>query len=106
MTLLGGVLLVLAVIAVCLAMLATWALLRDPTINTAGRIARIVMAWLLPIGGPLSLLRSISELSAESLPPRGLLRPFAWLLFVTPRVPNALAAEDDYPSGSTQRDND
>lgn len=106
MRFLAGLLLVLVVIAVYLAMLATWALLRDPTISTAGRVARILMAWLLPIGGPVSILRSIAELSPESMPPRALTAPFSWLWFVSPRAPNALADEDDHPGGPGSREYD
>jgi hypothetical protein len=106
MAFLVGLLLVLTIIAVYLAMLATWALLRDTTIDTTGKIARIVLAWLLPIGGPVILLRSVSELSPESMPPRALIAPFSWLLFVAPRKPNALAAEDEAPDAYGHRGHD
>lgn len=106
MTFFGGLLLVLVVIAVYLAMLATWALLRDPTINTAGRVARILVAWVLPLGGPASALRSVAELSPESMPPRVLLAPFSWLLFVPPRKPNMLAADDEATDATGYRNHD
>ena len=95
-TFLEGLLLALAAIAVYLALLATWALWRDPTLDGVGRIARIVMAWVFPIGGPVVLLRTVSEVAPESMPPRALVGPFAWLLYVAPSKPNPIP-DDRYP---------
>lgn len=94
-TFLEGLLLALTAIAVYLALLATWALCLDPTIDGFGRIARILLAWALPIGGPVLLLRTVSEVAPESMPPRALLGPFAWLLYVAPVKPNPIADDQD-----------
>jgi hypothetical protein len=75
--------------------LAVYLALLDSTLPVGGRAMRIVAAWLLPIGGAVSILRASAELAPESLPPRALLRPLHWLLHVAPRRPNTLADEAD-----------
>jgi hypothetical protein len=95
MAFLEGLLLALAAFAAYLALLATWALCRDPTLDGVGRIARIVLAWVLPIGAPVMLLRTVSEVAPESMPPRALVGPFAWLLYVAPAKPNPIADDQD-----------
>lgn len=100
-----SLLLTLAVVAVYLAALATWAILRDPTIDSAGRVARIIAAWILPIGAPVMTLRSIGEFCPDALPPQRWWRPFRFLLVADGWKANPLP--DDYPEGGGgQRDGD
>jgi hypothetical protein len=97
-------LILLGVLAFYLSALATWAVVRDPTIDRAGRIARIVVAWLFPIAPAVAILRSAAELAPDSLPPGGFLWPVVWLLRISPRAPNNLADEtDDSLSGGSGR---
>jgi hypothetical protein len=86
---------IVAVLAVYLAILATWTVAHDLTLPVAGRALRIVAAWLIPIGGAVSILRASAELAPESLPPLALLQPLRWLLHVSPSRPNSLADEAD-----------
>jgi hypothetical protein len=94
-TLLVSALIAVAALACYLAILATWAIVHDPTISLIGRIVRILGAWLLPVAAAVSILRSAAELAPESLPSRRLLLPVGWLLRISPRRPNNLADETD-----------
>jgi hypothetical protein len=68
-----------SVIAAYLALLATWSLSHDETLTRSGRVARVVLAWLVPIIGPMFLLRSAAELAPESLPAPAFTWPVRWL---------------------------
>jgi tellurite resistance protein TehA-like permease len=68
-----------SVIAAYLALLATWSLSHDETLTRSGRVARVVPAWLVPIIGPMFLLRSAAELAPESLPAPAFTWPVRWL---------------------------
>lgn len=87
----------IALFATYLAVMTTFALVRDDTLSSVGRLARIVLAWLVPFVAPLFMLRSIAEVSPKALPPASLLRPARWLLKVRARKGNDLAAHDDSP---------
>jgi hypothetical protein len=94
-----------AALATYLAILATWTAVHDPTINSVGRVVRIVGAWLLPVGVAVSILRSAAELAPESLPSKHLLSPVRWLLRASER-PNDLADDHDNYAGSGRQDGD
>lgn len=93
MTFLIAALIAVAVLAVYLAALATWTLRRDLTLNTYGRVARTILAWIIPVGMAVAVLRSSAELSPDSLPPERFLKPVRWLIQVPARRPNNLADE-------------
>ncbi len=99
-------LVVVAALAVYLAILATWTLVHDPTITAVGRVARVMGAWLLPVGVAVSILRSASEFAPESLPSRQLLLPVRWLLRTSTQRPNPLADDHDNFVGSGRHDGD
>jgi hypothetical protein len=86
-------LLVVAFLAVYLGLLATWTVAHDQAIPVAGRVARILAAWLLPIGAAVAILRASAELAPECLPSRRFLWPVRWLMHVAPSRPNTLADE-------------
>ena len=75
----ADIVVVVGVIAVYLALLATWSLSRDETLTRSGRVARVVLAWLVPVIGPMFLLKSAAELAPESLPASAFIWPVRWL---------------------------
>ena len=97
LALLVGLGICIALFSAYLSIVATFALARDDTLSSAGRVARIVLAWFLPLVAPLIMLRSIAEVSAGSLPPLAPIKPTVWLLNVRARRVNDLAADDDSP---------
>ncbi len=68
-----------AVIATYLALLATWSIAHDDTLSRPGKVGRVVLAWLLPIIGPVIQLMSAAELAPESLPTSMVTWPVRWL---------------------------
>ena len=95
MTFIVLALMVIALLAAYLALLATWTVVRDQALPVAGRVIRILAAWVLPIGAAIAILRTSAELAPECLPPRRFLWPVHWLMHVAPRRPNTLADEAD-----------
>jgi hypothetical protein len=74
------------VIATYLATLATWSLAHDDTLAGPNRLARVVLAWLLPLVGPMFILRAAAELAPRSLPAAIFTWPVKWLWATTPPV--------------------
>ncbi len=107
MTFLVSALVLAAAMAAYLAILATWTVVHDSTIPIAGRIIKVVGAWLLPIGMAVMILRSAEELAPETLPAKHhLLMPVRWLLRTSPQRPNNLADDNNEFVGSGRHDGD
>jgi hypothetical protein len=70
------------------ALLTTWSIVRDDTLTLIGKAARVVIAWCLPLVGPLFLLRAAAEIAPRSLPPRAFLVPLLPLVYIRTRQPN------------------
>ena len=79
------IIVVVAALAFYLAVLATWSLAHDPTLERTGRITRLLLVWLVPIAAPVAILRAAAELVPHTLPRPALLWPVRWLLKDRPR---------------------
>ncbi len=97
---------VLAVVWIYAAILSTWTLTRDETLTLAGKLVRMLLAWLLPLAGSVYVLRSAADVSPSSLPPRPFLIPLRPLMYVGPRPRSDLASQqaDDRLVGVSTRD--
>jgi len=71
---------VVVLLALYFAVLATLSVTHDQTLTRAGRITRLMLVWLAPIAAPVAILRSAAELAPQSLPWLALLWPARWFL--------------------------
>jgi hypothetical protein len=92
--------------AAYLAVLATWTVVHDSATPVAGRIIKVLGAWLLPIGVAAMILRSAEELAPETLPAKHFLVPVRWLMHTSPQRPNNLADDNNEFVGSGRHDGD
>jgi hypothetical protein len=62
------VLVALGVVALAYAVAATVTLVRTPSLEPTQKVAQGLVAWLLPIGGPILVMHLVSDTDQEAVP--------------------------------------
>ena len=89
------VVVLVSIVAVYAAALATVSLIRDDTLTIPGKLLRLLGVWLIPLLGALFVLRAAYDLCPGSLPARKWLMPLKPILYVSARRSTGLEAEMD-----------